>query len=83
MGFATWPLRCLDCARRLAITPTMVFGTCVRCVGCQTLSFVIVFPALELAFSAEITAREWRDMAARGLSPRDVMREIGALRKVA
>jgi len=83
MGFALLPLRCLACARRLQMHPDQAFGTCVRCVGCQTLSFVVIFSQLDLAFVAELQASEWRDMATRGLSPREVMREIGALRRAA
>ena len=83
MGFVNWPIRCLECQRRLALEPGMVYGTCVRCPKCQTLVFVVVFHQIELAFVAELQSREWRDMASRGLSPRDVMRELGAMRRAA
>lgn len=83
MGFVPWPLRCGDCTRRIPMTPQMAYGTAVRCEGCRKHSFVVVFAAVELAFVVALTWAEWRDMAARSLSTREVLRELGALGKVA
>jgi hypothetical protein len=83
MGFARLPLRCPHCARRIPAASVLLHGGLVRCPNCHELQYVVLVQAIGMVFLIDVSAREAMDMACRGLSTLDVLRELGADRRVA
>lgn len=84
-GFSPMPLRCRHCHQRLRLSQRislrMIYGSALQCRGCDAIHYVIWVPSVRLAFVVDVSSHEVVEMAAKGMTTLEVLRELNVLRE--